>query len=266
MLRRLAIAIVCVAVTSFAPTARAEDKVTVAGTGSNQILLRALAKAFEAKNPGIRVEVPDSIGSGGGIKAAGDGTVELGRTARKLKEKEMAYGLEYLPFAKTPVVFMAHPGTPVKGITTAQSVAVFSGKLKNWKELGGPDAKLRVVIRPEGESTLVGLRADLPEWKDMVMTTEAKVTDSEPQNAALVAEVAGTIGFTSYDVATDAGLVVLELDGVPATDPKYPVQVESALVYKAERMTGAVKAFTDFLFSEEGGAVIRKLGSRPIPR
>ena len=266
MIRSFAAAILCAALAAVAPSARAESKITVAGTGSNQILLRALAQAFGAKNPGVRVAVPDSIGSGGGIKAAGEGTVELDRTARKLKEKEMAYGLEYLPFAKSPVVFMAHPGTPVKGITTAQSVAVFSGKVQNWKELGGPDARLRVVIRPEGESTLVALRAELPEWKDLAMTTEAKVTDSEPQNAALVAEVAGTIGFTSYDVAADAGLVVLELDGVPATDPKYPVQVESALVYKAERMTGAVKAFTDFIFSGEGAAVIRKLGSRPIPR
>lgn len=267
MIRRaLAAASALLALAAVPPLGTAGEKITVAGTGANQILLRALAQGFEKKNPGIQVEVPDSIGSGGGIKAAGEGKAELGRTARKLKDKEKAFRLEYLPFATTPVVFMAHPSMPLKGITTAQSVAAFSGKARNWKELGGPDAKLRVVTRPEGESTLDALRAGLPAWKDLVMTPESKVTDSEPENAAQVAENVGTIGFTTYDVAKDAKLTVLELDGVKPTEPRYPAHLESALVYKAERLTGATKAFVDFIFSKAGADIIRKLGSRPVTR
>src|SRR5919109_205524 len=72
-----------------------------AGSGSGVAIARVLAKEFERRNPGVRIEVPPSIGTGGGIKAAAAGSISAGLATRPLKPEEKTPGLVYLPFAVT---------------------------------------------------------------------------------------------------------------------------------------------------------------------
>ena len=76
----------------------ATEKIVIAGTGDSQSLLRVLAGDFEKSHPGTAIEIPDSIGSGGGIKATAMGKCDLGREARGIKDKEKKYGLKYRLF------------------------------------------------------------------------------------------------------------------------------------------------------------------------
>lgn len=122
----------------------------IVGAGGPQGVLRAAAAAFAKANPGVTIEVPDSVGTGGGYKAVGEGEAAMGRVGRPAKGKEVEYGLEYVPFAKSPAVFFTHPGVTVKGLTAAQTVSLFSGKATSWKDVGGPDEKVRIVTRQPG--------------------------------------------------------------------------------------------------------------------
>lgn len=244
----------------------ADRTLTIPGTGASTVMLKALGEAFSKSRPGVTVDVPPSVGSGGGIKSVGEEKTELGRVARKIKEKEKGYGLTYLPFARVPIVFAAHPGIKLKGLTTAQATDVFSGKTTDWKELGGPEKKIRVVTRPEGESTLDALRATLKPWADLKITPQSKATDSEDQTAATLASTEGGFGFTVYDLAVKAGLTVFPLDGVKPVDDAYPAQMVLALVHKADKLTGDAEAFVAFLFTPAAAKIIKAHGADPLPR
>ncbi|MBI5014698.1 MAG: substrate-binding domain-containing protein [Deltaproteobacteria bacterium] len=246
--------------------ARAEQTLTIPGTGASQVMLRALGEAFSKQRPDLKVDVPDSTGSGGGIKAVGEGKAELGRVARKIKEKEKGLGLTYLPFARVPVVFAAHPSVKLKGLTAAQSAAIFTGQVTSWKELGGPDKKIRVVTRAEGDSTLDALRANLKEWADLKVTPLSKATDTDGENADVLAATDGGAGYSVFDLAAKKGLTVFTLDGLTATNAAYPVQMVFGLVYKPEKLQGAAKEFVDFLFTPAAAKIIQGHGADPLRR
>ena len=126
----------------------------IEGTGDSQVILGKLARLFEREHPGSRVIVPESVGSGGGIKALIRGRAGLARTARPLKTKEKADGLIQIPFAWSPVVFAAHPsGDLPRTLTLDQVLKVYRGDIVNWQDLGGPDHKLYPVAREEGDSS-----------------------------------------------------------------------------------------------------------------
>ena len=75
------------------------EEIIIVGTGSGMSLLRAVAETFTRNSPGILVNVPDSIGSGGGVKAVGTDKYKIGRVAREIKDKEKHYGLSHVPVA-----------------------------------------------------------------------------------------------------------------------------------------------------------------------
>jgi phosphate transport system substrate-binding protein len=149
-----------------APAAAQSIALEIVGTGDGIDVLQALAAAFRDHEKSIRVEIPPSIGSGGGIAAVGSGKFTLGRIARKLSPAESATGIVYKPFARLPSAFFVHSSSGVTSLTTTQLLAVYSGGVTNWKELGGADLRIRVVRREDADSTLTGLRAAMPGWKD----------------------------------------------------------------------------------------------------
>ncbi|MHC1712444.1 MAG: substrate-binding domain-containing protein [Solidesulfovibrio sp.] len=140
----------------------------ISGTGDSEALLRAVAARFIEDNPDVLVEIPDSIGTSGGIKAVLAGKAALARTARPLREEEKALGLQELVFATAPVVFAVHPSvTGVAGLTAAQALDIFSGKTKNWSELGGAPGPISRVIREMPETSRAVLNAAIPGFETL---------------------------------------------------------------------------------------------------
>jgi phosphate transport system substrate-binding protein len=265
-MRKSGLALAVLAFFSLAVVATAAETVRVPGSGGPQNLLREAAKAFMAKNPGVTVEIPDSSGTGGGIKGAGEGTAELGRVARRPNEKEAIYNLQYVGFAKSPVVFATHPGVKVANLTSAQTRDIFTGVITNWKEVGGQDLKVRIISRPSSEANFVTLATSLPEWKGLVITEKSKQASTDQEMAQWIAEFEGAIGFDPLEECKTKGLNVPSLNGVKGSSPDFPALNEFGFVYKAEKMAGGVKAFVDFIFSAEGAAIIKANSAFPIAR
>ena len=156
------------------------EEITIVGTGSGPPILKAIAREFMLQYPEVKIHVPRSIGSGGGIKAVGNDEFKLARVARKIKENEKRYGLTYIPVAKMPIVFYANSNVMVRNLSTAQILKIFRGDIFNWQQVGGQDARIRVVRRQDGDSSLSVLQKLFPGFQDIEFTPAAKTTYSDP--------------------------------------------------------------------------------------
>ena len=236
----------------------------IVGTGDGIDLLRALGNDFMEQSKMIRVEVPPSIGSGGGIAAVGAGKSVLGRVARKLTNSEIASGIVYKAIAKLPSAFYVHPGVGVKALTTDQLRDIYTGRVTDWSEVGGAPLHIRVVRREDSDSTLTVLRQMMPGWKDLAITEKSKTATTTQEAIETVRDVPGAIGFGPYSPKLEPDVTVLKIGGLLPLDPAYPSSVELALIYNNATVTPEARAFIDYANSAKALAVISRLGSVPV--
>ena len=246
------------------PAASSENLVIV-GTGSGTAILKALSKAFTDKHPGKTVEIPPSIGSGGGIKAVGNDESIAGRVARELNKNEERYNLKYVLIADTPIVFYVNDSVSMTNITPEQACSIFNGSIRNWEEIGGGNGKIRVIKREEGDSSLLILNDSLPGFKDITLTLRSKTTFTDDETLKECAYYENSITFGAFcDVKFYKGIHELTLSGVHPEDAKYPCKGPLALVYKEKKFNGILKEFTEFIFSVDGKNIIKEAGGIPV--
>ena len=240
------------------------EEITIVGTGDGVTVLEAIGAAFSQNNSGISVNVPKSIGSGGGIKAVGRDKNVIGRVAREIKDKEKPYGLSYVPFARIPAVFFVNRSVGIQNLSAQQICGIYSGKITSWEEVGGKGAKIRVVRREDGDSSLKVLLKSFPRFKDITITKRSKTALSTAENVTVVETKAATIGFGPYDVAKNSNVDVLKIDGKSPTDSGYPSFGTMALIFKEKNKTGAIKKFVEFATSSAPHDVIKNAGGIPV--
>lgn len=241
----------------------AADEIEIVGTGDGMNVLNVLGTAFSEMNPSVIIGVPDSIGSGGGIKAVGKGKYKLGRVARPIKAKEKHYGLEYRPFAKVPVVFYVNKGVGVRNLSAKQVNDIYAGKIRNWSAVGGKKMPIRVVRREDGDSSLEVLLKTFPGFATLKMTHKAKIAVSTAEGFSAVELKEGAIGFGPYSDAVVANVNILNIDNVAPTNPAYPSATTLALIYKSQSAKGHIGRFLDFSASTGGREAIREAHAVP---
>ena len=240
------------------------EEVTIVGTGSGMAILQAVGSAFSQDNPDVAVAVPKSIGSGGGIKAVGTDQAVIGRIARKIKDKEKSYNLTYVPFAKMPIVFFVNRSVTVENLTPQQVTEIYSGKITNWQEVGGRDARIRVVRREDGDSSLGVLLEQFPGFKDITITAKSKTVNSDPKTCALVEKKADTIAFGTYANARNFKVTILKIDGKYPVDVDYSYAGNLALILKDQNNTGNIKKIVEFATSAAANEAIESAGGMPL--
>jgi phosphate transport system substrate-binding protein len=237
---------------------------SVVGTGDGIDLLRALGAAYTAAHPDTNVIVPPSIGSGGGIAAVGSGKEVLGRIARPLSDSEKEAGLVATPVFRLPSAFFVHRSTGVDSLTSAQLADIYRGKITNWRDVGGADARVRVVRREDQDSTLLVLRQSMPGWKDLVITDKSKTAVTTQDCVGSVKEVEGAIGFGPFTKALESELTVLKIDGHFPTDPSYPSAVTLSFVHKGASITADAKRFIEYVKDKQARTVLTGMGGVPV--
>ncbi len=256
----LAVSVLCL---FFSGQVQAEE-ITIVGTGSGSSVIEAVGKAFSQNNPGVTVVVPKSIGSGGGMKAVGTDKNVIGRVARGIKDKEKPYGLTYFPYAKNPIVFFVNKSVGIKDLTTQQICDIYSGKVTNWKDVGGKDAKIRVIRREDGDSSLSVLLESFPGFADITLTSKSKTTLSDPSTCELAEKKADTIAFGTYANARNFGVEILTIEGKLATDSDYPYAGTLALIFKEKNKSGNIKNLVEFASSPSSHDAIKQAGATPL--
>lgn len=247
------------------------ERLVIPGTGDSQELLREAAVQFALKNPGITIDIPDSVGSIGGIKRVLNNQAPLARIARPLSDKEMNSGLKSGVFAYTPVVFVANlPEACIKSLTTAEIIAIYSGEIDNWNQLGNcPSHKIYVANREEGDSSRLLIEENLPGYKSIAKFA-GEVLYSTPDALHIVEDHPYTIGYLPQAMLKNSPLTQLAINNLRPTAEnlaakKYPLAVPLGFVWK-NNLSESYKNFIEFMFSSSGQETIRAHNAVPAPK
>lgn len=248
--------------TASADSSNITGTVTMNGSTSMEKFANALDEAFMAKYPGIQATV-QFTGSGAGIEAVANGTVDIGNSSRALKDEEKAKGLVENVVAIDGIAVVVDTANPVEDITKEQLAQVYSGQITNWKDLGGSDQQI-VVIGREASSGTRGAFEELLKLEDKCKY--AQEIDSTGAVMAKVAATPGAIGYVSLDVIDDT-VHTLKIDGAEATEENikagtYALQRPFVMATKGEisEQSEAVQELFNYINSDEGQQIISKVG------
>ena len=240
------------------------ETINLVGTENGQVVFEKVAEAFEKANPKVQIEIPESIDSGGGIKAVADDKAKIARVARGFTEWEKPYGLTYLSFAKLRIVFFVNKSAGVKSLTAKQIGGIYSGRITDWADAGGSKGKIRVVTREEGDSALETIEENLLGFKDIEITSRSKTVYSEQDAVDIVIRKKGAVGFGSHGIVQFADVDILSIDGISHDAADYPLAHPLGLVFKKENKTGMIGKFIDFATSTQAHDAIKSGGAVPL--
>ena len=239
----------------------------IAGGTAHIPVMKEAAKRIMTTNPDIRISVAGG-GSGVGVQQVGEGLVQIGNTGRALKDTEITkYGLKTFPFAIDGVALVVNPANRVSEVTAEQAVAIYNGKITNWKELGGDDAPITLYTREDGSGT----RETFVEraLKKGSIVQSANVVNSNGAMKTAVAQDRQAIGYVGIGHLDKSvkGLVFNKM--VPsqenAASGDYKVTRLLYMNTKGEP-SGLTRLFIDYVYSPEGADIIKNSGYIPTGR
>ena len=237
-------------------------RLLITGSSTMAPMVAELGKRFRSQHPGVVITV-EAGGSGRGVADALAGKADIGMASRELNPQEKA--LFAIPIARDGVAFVVHKDNPVRGLTKAQALAVFTGRIANWEALGGSAARIEVVTRTSGHGSLDIVSSYFGIAPEAIKAAYAMGDSAEVQR--LVAANRNAIAFLSAGATDDAmqkGLPFkpLALDGkTPGSgsirDGTWPLSRPLNLLTRRVP-TGAAKAFIEFALSPAAREVILK--------
>lgn len=231
--------------------------IDVVGSTSVQPLAEELANAFKEKESGVTVNI-QGVGSTAGVKAAHDGTADIGTASRNLKEEEKGWGLKEVTIALDGIAVIVHPNNKLEDLTAEQVTKIFKGEITNWKDVGGEDKEILVVSREEGSGTR-GAFEEIMEFEDELIA-DALIAGSNGEVKQNVSQKEDSIGYLSLGIVDDT-VKKVKVDGAECTVEtikagNYPVQRPFLMLTQDGKESDLVKAFLDFILSEEGQKVV----------
>lgn len=236
--------------------------ISMAGSTSMEKLANAAAESFMAKYPGVMVTA-EFTGSSAGVEAVTTGSVDIGNSSRALKDSEKEAGAVENIVAIDGIAVVVDPANTVAGLTKQQLTDIYTGKVKNWSEVGGEDSVIIVVGREAGSGTR-GAFEEILGIEDAC--TYANELDSTGAVMAKVASTPGAIGYVSLDVI-DETVVAVALDEVEPTVENIKAGTYflsrpfvMATMGEVSVQSTEVQAFFDYLASEEGKEIIQAVG------
>ncbi|HXF48372.1 MAG TPA: phosphate ABC transporter substrate-binding protein [Verrucomicrobiae bacterium] len=250
--------------------------ITMKGSDTMVILGQRWAEQYMQKTPGAVIQVTGG-GSGTGIAALINGTTDICQSSRpikpseknKMKERYFTQGIE-IPVAKDGLAVYVHESNPVDKLTIEQVKLIYTGKITNWKELGGPDAKIILYGRENNSGTYVFFKDNVLMGADF-----APQTATLPGTAAVVNAVSKDKNGIGYGGAAYAKGIkecaLAEKAGAPAYGPtlenvqsgKYPL-ARDLYWYFRTKPAGDVKKLVDWVLSPEGQKVVSEVGYFPV--
>ena len=239
--------------------------VSTDGSTSMEKVIGALGESFMAANAGTTVGY-NPTGSGAGITAVSEGRCDIGLSSRALKDDEKASGLKETVLAYDGIAIIVHPDNPVSDLTAEQIADIYTGKITNWKDVGGNDAAIVLIGREAGSGTRDGFESitgtkDACKYRQELTSTGDVITTVSQNPAA--------IGYASLAALKDS-VKALSVEGVTATeatvkDGSYKVQRPFVLVTKeGTKLSDAAQKFFDFALSSDAASLISAAGAVPV--
>lgn len=238
--------------------------VTTDGSTSMEKVIGALGESFEGENSKATFTY-NPTGSSAGITAVAEGRCDIGLASRALKDEEKSQGLKETVLAYDGIAVIVNPENGVDGLTLEQIADIYTGKITNWKDVGGSDAEIVLIGREAGSGTRDGFESitgteDACKYRQELSSTGDVITT--------VANNPNAIGYASLASIKDT-VKALEVDGVAPSedtvkDGTYKVQRPFMLITKTDaQLSDVAQAFFDYVTSADANAVISAAGAVP---
>lgn len=240
---------------------RITGTVSTDGSTSMEEVIGVLSEAFMNENDGVTVTY-NPTGSGSGIQAVSEGRCDIGLSSRALKDEEKKMGLVETALALDGIAMIVSPDNTVSDLTLDQIAKIYTGEIKNWKDVGGSDAEIVVIGREAGSGTRDGFESivkveDKCKYRQELTSTGDVITT--------VSSNPDAIGYASLS-AVSSKIKALKVGGVAPgestiKDGSYVIQRPFVLVTKKDKDLGsAAQKFFDYCLSNDAEQYLSKAG------
>lgn len=241
-------------------------EIRIGGSGAGLGTLQLLGQAYARANPGVRITVLPSMGSGGGIKAVLAGAIQIGVSARDLTDAETQAGATAFEYGRTPFVFATATSHPATAITSQNLIDFYAGRVDQW-----PDgSRLRLVLRPIGDSDSELIKSISPAMRDAKATAEQRkgmlFTVTDQDTASSIESTPGAIGPSTLALILSERrmLKALTFDGVAPgvqtlASGRYPLYKRLLLV-TGPKTPASAQEFLQFVRSPAGRELLQQTG------
>lgn len=275
MWTRILATLACVALsaTMLAGTALAQDKIVVEGSTTVEPIATAFAEYYMSKNPKVNITV-SGTGSSNGAKALIQGACHVADMSRGMKDKEFKAAVEagVMPIAHVVAMdglaIVLHPSNPIKAFTVDQLRDIYTGKVKNWKELGGADMEIVKVGRDTSSGTYETFH-NLVMGKEKV-SSDVEVVGSNGQARQKVLTTKSAIAYVGLGFTK--GVKAVPVDGIEATaetinSGEYPIARPLFMWTNGYPKLGSpVHHFVTLHLTEKGQEIVEEKGFVPVTR
>lgn len=241
--------------------------IRVAASDETIVHFQKVAETYSSRH-----EVQFEISQTQGINIPGlveKGTVDLGVTARRLSHQERGASLSYIPYAYDGAVFLAAPDAKVRSLTLGQVRQILTGKITNWKEVGGADREIRLIARPEYSAVRISMGIAL--FNGEFPRSESTLTLETSENTyQALKSLSSYFAYAPISRITveQYPSVPLSIDGmlplitnVPSV--KYPATLEYSILFSSKSAQATVTEFANYLGSVDGMHHLASLGLVP---
>ncbi|TRZ48768.1 phosphate ABC transporter substrate-binding protein [bacterium] len=284
MLKKWLVVLAMLVLTAPAFAAKNKNSIQVKGSDTMVNLGQAWAEEFMKKNSTDFVAVTGG-GSGTGLSSLISGTCDIAIASRNIKEKEISLANQRginpneIKVALDGLAVVVNPNNPVSKLTVDQLAGIFTGKIVNWKELGGNDEKIVILSREVNSGTHVYfkehvLRKNDPNSKEefapraLLLSSSQAIADEVAGNSAAIGYYGmGYISSKQKPIAVakdeNSEYVVPVIENV--VNGKYPIS-RPLFIYTNGSPQGLVKKFIDFALSKEGQDIVLATDFVPVSR
>lgn len=238
-----------------------QGNLNIAGGTAHIGVMKDAAKIIMTAYPDIRITIAGG-GSGVGVQQVGAGLVDIGNTGRPLSEAEVEkFGLVSFAFAIDGVALVLNTENTIDALTSEQVRDIFAGKISNWQELGGPNKGINLYSRDEASGTREVFVKKLLA-KGPVAQSANIVASNGSMKTSIIQDPYG-VGYVSIGYIDDS-VKTPSIDGMIANQENAAngsYTITRKLYMNTQKDASAItKAFIDFIYSQEGAAIINKNG------
>lgn len=258
----LAVILASIALAAFAKG----NSVTCSGSTTVLPIAQATAEAFMDSNPEVDISIRGG-GSGVGIAALMNGTVDIACSSRPMKSKELTQakskGVNPTPYAIAldGIAVVVNSANPVKNLTIKQIKDIYTGKIKNWNEVGGSKMPIVVVSRDVASGTFEVFNEKALGGAKVV--SSAQLLASNNAIATTVGDTPGAIGYIGLGYLSSSVKVVNVENVVPSAatvkNGTYPL-ARKLYMYTNGKATGMINRFIAFIQSAAGQKIVQDHG------
>jgi phosphate transport system substrate-binding protein len=252
--------------------------ITVKGSDTLVIQAQKWAEVYMAKKNNVKIQVTGG-GTGTGFAALQNQATDLCNASRKIRAAEIAECIK--AFGKRPTEYKVcldglsvyvNADNPIKELSLEQLMLIFTGKIKNWKEVGGPDARITLYSRENSSGTYEFFKEHVLDGNDFAATAQTM-----PGTAAVLQAVAKDKNGIGYGgAAYGAGakhLAIKKNDSSPAIEPNeetvvkgtYPIWRYLYVYINPAIDKGDIAAYLNWIRSDDGQKVVKEVGYFPLP-